>query len=32
MSEDEVDKKIIDNEIFDGKTLSAWMLYKLNFG
>ena len=32
MSEDEVDKKIKDNEIFDGKTLSAWMLYKLNFG
>ena len=32
MSEDEVDKKIKDNEIFDGKTISAWMLYKLNFG
>lgn len=31
MSEDEVDKKIKENEIFDGKTLSAWMLYKLNF-
>lgn len=32
MSEGEVDKKIKDNEIFDGKTISAWMLYKLNFG
>ena len=29
LSEKEVDEKIINNEIFDGKTLSAWMLYKL---
>ncbi len=29
ISEDEVDEKIKNNVIFDGKTISAWMLYKL---
>ena len=29
MTESEVDKKIINNQIFDGKTIAAWMLYKL---
>ena len=32
MSESEMDERICTGEVDDGKTLAAWMLYKLKRG